>query len=186
MRRLVADLLLLARGDAGRVIQREQLDLAQIAVEAAAELGPISTDHEIVLEAQPVQVEGVRDELYRVTLNLIENAVRHTPPSTEIDVRTDTEDGYARLVVQDNGPGIPAELRQAVFERFVSGDEDRGGSFGLGLAIVKAVATSHGGSVDVTDAHPDDPEHPGARFVVLLPLAPRPAPSVVGSGERSG
>ena len=91
MRRLVADLLLLARTDVGRIVRRQPCDLGQIVVEAAAELGPVSTEHEISLDigrAGPVLIEASRDELHRVALNLIENAVRHTPPGTEIRVST--------------------------------------------------------------------------------------------------
>jgi len=92
-------------------------------------------------------------------------ALRHTPPGTEIRVSTgDGIDGVT-LIVEDDGPGVPQELRASVFERFVRGAGDRGGSFGLGLAIVQAVATSHGGSVELQD-RPDG--KPGARFVVRL------------------
>jgi two-component system OmpR family sensor kinase len=169
MRRLVADLLLLARTDVGRVVRREPCDLAQIVVEAAAELGPVSAAHDISLEVHPVIVEASRDELHRLALNLIENAVRHTPPGTEIRVSTVAEgDDQARLVVEDDGPGVPDRLATTLFERFVRGAGDRGGSFGLGLAIVRSVAESHGGSVTVEQTHPGA-ERPGARFVVLLP-----------------
>ena len=173
MRRLVADLLLLARSDAAREQPREPLDLAQTVVEAAAELGPVSDQHDISLDAQPAPVVGARDELHRLTINLIENALRHTPPGTEIHASTRTlPDGRAELVVADNGPGIPAELAPTLFERFVRGAGDRGGSFGLGLAIVQAVAASHGGTVTL-----EQPEEgrTGARFVVRLPGAPDPA-----------
>jgi two-component system OmpR family sensor kinase len=169
MRRLVADLLLLARTDVGRVVPHEPCALDQIVVEAAGELGPVSAAHEISLDvgrAGPVHVEASRDELHRLTINLLENALRHTPPGTEIHVSTDTADGWARLVVQDNGPGVPPELAPTLFERFVRGVGDRGGSFGLGLAIVKAVAESHGGNVSLEAVAPH-----GARFVVRLPSA---------------
>jgi len=167
MRRLVADLLLLARSDVGRVVPREPCDIAQIAVEAAAELGPVSVAHDIVLDVHPAVVEASRDELHRLTINLLENALRHTPPGTKIDVWTGSRDGQATLVVHDDGPGVPPELAAALFERFVRGAGDRGGSFGLGLAIVKAVAESHGGTValEVTG------EGKGARFVVRIPAA---------------
>jgi signal transduction histidine kinase len=165
MRRLVGDLLLLARTDVGRVVAREPCDLADVVVEAAGELGPVSGDHDIVLEVHPAMVEAARDELHRLTINLVENAVRHTPPGTQIRVSTASEDGQATLVVQDDGPGVPPELEPTLFERFVRGAGDRGGSFGLGLAIVKAVAESHGGSVEL---EPTAPGH-GARFVVRLP-----------------
>jgi two-component system, OmpR family, sensor kinase len=172
MRRLVADLLLLARTDAAREQPRAQLDLAQVVVEAAAELGPVSDQHEISLDAQRAEVLGVRDELHRLTINLIENALRHTPPGTEIRVTTGTlANGRVELVVADDGPGVTPELAPTLFERFVRGAGDRGGSFGLGLAIVQAVATSHGGSVTL---EPAVGELNGARFVVSLPSAPKP------------
>jgi signal transduction histidine kinase len=167
MRRLVADLLLLARTDVGRVVQHEPCDLAQIVVEAAGELGPVSTEHEISLDVHPAVVEAAHDELHRLTINLLENALRHTPPGTEINVSTSTTaDGRVELVVEDNGPGVPPELVPTLFERFVRGAGDRGGSFGLGLAIVQAVASSHGGSVAL---EPRSGGRSGARFVVRLP-----------------
>jgi two-component system, OmpR family, sensor kinase len=188
MRRLVADLLLLARTDVGRVVRREPCDLAQIVVEAAAELGPVSAQHEISLDVQSAVVEASRDELHRLALNLIENALRHTPPGTEIRVSTIAPAGstggahmpedearmpadLARLIIEDDGPGVPERLADTLFERFVRGAGDRGGSFGLGLAIVRAVAESHGGSVTVQQTHPGA-ECPGARFVVTLPAVP--------------
>jgi two-component system OmpR family sensor kinase len=165
MRRLVADLLLLARTDAARVIAHEPCDLAQIVAEAAGELGPVSGAHEISLDIQPTTVMGARDELHRITINLLENALRHTPPGTEIHVSTlTTGDGKAQLAVEDNGPGVPPALVPTLFERFVRGAGDRGGSFGLGLAIVHAVAGSNGGSVTYEPAEPS-----GARFIVRLP-----------------
>jgi two-component system, OmpR family, sensor kinase len=165
MRRLVADLLLLARTDAARVVAREPCDLAQIVVEAAGELGPVSDEHEISLDARPAEVIGARDELHRLTINLLENALRHTPAGTTIHVSTlTTAEGEAQLVVEDDGPGVPDELAPSLFERFVRGAGDRGGSFGLGLAIVQAVAVSHGGSVALETTAPH-----GARFVVRLP-----------------
>jgi two-component system, OmpR family, sensor kinase len=174
MRRLVADLLLLARTDVGRIVRRESCDLAQIVVEATAELGPVSSEHELTLDVHPVVVEASRDELHRLALNLIENALRHTPPGTEIRVSTTaTSAGDARFVVEDDGPGVPERLVPTLFERFVRGAGDRGGSFGLGLAIVRAVAESHGGSVTLEETHPGTPQ-PGARFVVTLPAAGAP------------
>src|SRR5271166_6011512 len=171
MRRLVADLLLLARTDVGRVVRREPCDLAQVVVEAAAELGPVSGEHDIVLDVHPAIVEASRDEIHRLTINLLENALRHTPPGTRISVRTSTAGDEAVLVVQDNGPGVPPELAPRLFERFVRGAGDRGGSFGLGLAIVRAVAESHGGTVTLESVK----EGSGARFVVRLPAQKSPA-----------
>ena len=181
MRRLVADLLLLARTDVGRVVQREPCDLAQVVVEAAGELGPVSADHEIELDVHPTIVDGVRDELHRLTINLLENALRHTPPGTRIRIWTSSAGGRATLGVQDDGPGVPADLAPTLFERFVRGAGDRGRSFGLGLAIVKAVAESHGGSVAL---EPTGEGH-GARFVVRLPAREQPARDG-GAGAAGG
>jgi two-component system, OmpR family, sensor kinase len=180
MRRLVADLLLLARTDAARSRPHEQIDLASVVVEAAGELGAVSGEHEISLDVHSAPLLGVRDELHRLTLNLIENALRHTPPGTEIRVSTATlADGRVELVVADNGPGVPPELAPTLFERFVRGEGDRGGSFGLGLAIVMAVATSHGGTVTLEDPRPFGPGEParGARFVVRMPGNAEPEPA---------
>jgi two-component system, OmpR family, sensor kinase len=166
MRRLVADLLLLARTDAARSTQHEPCALDAVVVEAAGELGPVSAEHDISFDIHPARVLGARDELHRLALNLIENALRHTPPGTAIQVSTATmPDGGVELVVADNGPGVPAELVPTLFERFVRGAGDRGGSFGLGLAIVYAVAGAHGGSVTLESP----PSGTGARFVVRLP-----------------
>ena len=169
MRRLVADLLLLARTDAGRVAAREPTDLASVVMDAAAELEPLAGDHEIVLEASPAFVEGARDELMRMVSNLISNAIRHTPSGTEVRARVTERDGKVELAVEDDGAGVPADLAPHVFERFVRGGGDRSGSSGLGLAIVRAVAEGHGGTVRL-----ETPEGGGARFVVTLPAA-RPA-----------
>jgi len=108
-------------------------------------------------------VDGSRDELHRMALNLMENAVRHTPAGTRVHATVGRRDGDVVLTVEDDGPGVPDELRERIFERFVRGEGDRGSSSGLGLSIVRAVAESHGGRVDLEDAHP------GARFVVHLP-----------------
>jgi two-component system OmpR family sensor kinase len=115
-------------------------------------------------------VEAAHDELSRLTMNLLENALRHTPAGTQIQISTASSDGEATLIVEDNGPGVPDELAPTLFERFVRGAGDSGGSFGLGLAIVKAVAESHGGSVALEPARSGG----GARFVVRLPASRAP------------
>jgi two-component system OmpR family sensor kinase len=114
----------------------------------------------------PAFVRGTRDELHRLALNLMENAIRHTPRGTHVHGRVAIHDGDVLLTVEDDGPGVPDEVRERIFERFVRGHGDRGTSSGLGLSIVRAVAESHGGSVELQDAHP------GARFVVHLPRLP--------------
>ena len=166
MRRLVADLLLLARADAGRVAPHQPVDLADVVTDAAAELEPVAGDHEIsVSAAHGSEVDGARDELHRLVLNLLENALRHTDPGTAVEASVERRNGQVVLSVEDDGPGIPPELHEKVFERFFRGEGDRSGSSGLGLAIVRAVAESHRGNVRLEP--PLDGR--GARFVVRLP-----------------
>jgi len=167
MRRLVADLLLLARADAGRQAPRETVDLASVVREAAGEAAPLAERHELEVDVEgPVAVEGSADDLHRLVLNLIQNALVHTPAGTNVCVRLRPDDG-AMLVVEDDGPGIPAELRHRLFERFVRGEGDAGGGgSGLGLALVRAVAETHGGSVEARER-----DGGGACFVVRLPAA---------------
>ena len=166
MRRLVADLLLLARADAGRAAPHAPLDLSEVVAEAAGELEPVAGDHEISVAAEPgAEVDGARDELHRLTLNLLENALRHTDPGTAVEATVERRNGEVVLSVEDDGPGIPMELRDKVFERFFRGAGDRSGSSGLGLSIVRAVASSHAGTVSLEE--PLDGR--GARFVVRLP-----------------
>jgi two-component system OmpR family sensor kinase len=173
MRRLVADLLLLARADAGREATMAPVDLAAIAREAAAEAGALSEDHPISLDApDPVTVTGVADDLHRLAGNLVENALIHTPAGTPVTVSVRRDGSSAVLEVADRGPGVPRDMRERVFERFAraGGDGTRRGS-GLGLAIVRAVVDAHGGRVELLDAGGG-----GARFVVTLPAASAPAP----------
>jgi signal transduction histidine kinase len=140
--------------------------VGQVLIEAAAELEPVAGDHELTLEPARGVVEGSHDELLRLSLNLMENALRHTPAGTHVRATVEAADGHVVLTVADDGPGIPAQVREKVFERFVRGEGDRGGSFGLGLSIVRAVAQAHGGEVDLTS--PTDGDR-GTRFTVTLP-----------------
>ncbi len=171
MSRLVADLLLLARADAGRIGARTRFDLAEVAGAAAAEVAPTIGERQLRIENQaPMPVDGNPDELHRVVVNLLDNAARHTPPGATIELRLRAAGGDAVVEVADDGPGVPAELRDQIFDRFVRGegpaDTAIGGGSGLGLAIVRAVATSHGGSAEVGES-----ERGGALFRVRLPLA---------------
>jgi signal transduction histidine kinase len=182
MRRLVADLLLLARADAGRVSTRQSVDLRDIVREAVAEAAPLAGQHELsvslpIVESTPPIVHGAADDLHRLVLNLVENALAHTPDGTSVEVAVSVGDGEAVIEVADNGPGIPAELRPRIFDRFVRGGGDAGshrrGGSGLGLAIVHAVAQSHEGSVELAG----DGDAPGTRFIVRIPVVPSSARS---------
>lgn len=165
MRRLVDDLLVLARADTRPARARRVIDLGEVLSDVVSELAPIIGTHEVAVQADPAMVLGAGDDLHRLVLNLVENALRHTPPGTRVQAHTETRGRQALLIVEDEGPGIAPELAARVFDRFARGSS--GGS-GLGLAIVQAVAREHGGSVAL--------ERPGsghgARFVVRLPVSP--------------
>ena len=169
MRRLVADLLLLARSDVRQPGPAVQVDLAELVIAAASELEPASDDHSLELRVKPTPLVGNPDDLERVAINLIDNAIRHTPPGTRIVVTVRQQrDGRAELIVADDGPGIAPELKKHLFERFVRAGGESSGSFGLGLAIVQAVTQAHDGTIVVKSA-----PGKGARFTVRL--AGRPA-----------
>src|SRR5215217_4895058 len=125
MRRLVGDLLLLARADAGRELPREPVDVALVAAEAAREAAALSAEHPLALDLPgPVMVNGVADDLHRLVGNLIENALIHTPPGTPVTVSVRRDGPSAVLEVADRGPGVPQSMRERVFERFARGDGD--------------------------------------------------------------
>ena len=136
-----------------------------------AEIRPVADGHRLDFEpSAAVHGHGNPDELHRLTVNLLENAVRHTPAGTTVAVSVERRGGDAILEVADDGPGIPQGMEEQVFSRFVRGggpaDLAADSGTGLGLAIVQAVAGSHGGSVVAANA----PEG-GARFTVRLPAA---------------
>jgi signal transduction histidine kinase len=170
MSRLVADLLLLARADAGRVGKHGPCDLAEIAGNAAVELAPVIGDRELAIDNEhALPVEGNPDELHRMVVNLLDNAARHTQPGARIELHVRRVGGEAVVEVADDGPGVPPRLREQIFERFVRGDGPAdtavGPGSGLGLAIVRAVAVSHGGAVEVGESAAG-----GAQFRVRIPL----------------
>jgi two-component system OmpR family sensor kinase len=170
MSRLVADLLLLARSDAGRAGQHRPCDLAEIAGNVAAEMVPVLGDRDLEMDnQQALPLEGNADELHRMVLNLLDNAARHTPPGARIALSVQRKAGDAVIEVADDGPGIPPQLREQIFDRFVRGegpaDTAVGPGSGLGLAIVRAVAAAHAGSVEAGESASG-----GALFRVRLPL----------------
>jgi two-component system OmpR family sensor kinase len=171
MGRLIGDLLLLARADAGRLDKHRACDLAEIAGDAAAEAAPLMGDRTFAVENdRPLPIEGSPDELHRMVLNLLDNAARHTPPGARIELTLCREGDAAVVEVADDGPGIPAALQAQVFDRFVRGegpsDTQRTAGTGLGLAIVSAVAESHGGTVEATESS----SLGGALFRARIPI----------------
>jgi two-component system, OmpR family, sensor kinase len=169
---LVSDLLLLARADAGRRVATRDIDLVAIAAGALEEVQPLAGGRRLESQLEgPLPLQGNSDELHRLIRNLLENAVRHTPEKTTVELTARRDGDEALLEVIDDGPGIPADMEDQVFDRFVRGDGPSdtagGGGSGLGLAIVRAVAESHGGSVSAGRS-----AYGGARFSVRLPLEP--------------
>jgi two-component system OmpR family sensor kinase len=195
---LVDDLLLLARLDAGRPLEREPVDLSRLAIETTSDARVARADHRwrLDLPDEPVLVEGDQHRLHQVLANLLSNAGKHTPAGSTVSVALalgvtppDTAAGTSsvrrgvvpagprvELSITDDGPGIPPELLPELFERFTRGEVGRardagaaGKSTGLGLAIVDAVVAAHGGCIIVTS-------RPGmTRFAILLPLLREPA-----------
>ena len=168
MRRLVDDLLLLARADEnGLRLARTDVDLDDL-LHAETRRLRTSTDLNIHADVSPLRVTGDFDRLGQVVRNLADNAVRYADHQVRLALSHDHDS--ALIVVEDDGPGIPPSDRDRVFERFVRLDESRerghGGS-GLGLAIVEEVVRAHGGSVLVSDSCLG-----GARFEVRLPSQP--------------
>ena len=179
MTTLVEDLLLLARLDAGRPLERGEVDLTRLVLDAVSDAHAAGAEHHWRMELpdDPVTVTGDASRLTQVLTNLLANARTHTPPGTDVTVTLAADGDDARVIVHDGGPGIPSELVGHVFERFARGSSSRSrenGSTGLGLAIVDAVVAAHGGTVGVTSA-------PGSTaFTVRLPRTPAPVPAPVG------
>ncbi|MFI6094701.1 sensor histidine kinase [Lentzea sp. NPDC051213] len=149
---LVEDLLLLARLDAGRPLEREPVDLSRLVLDVVGDARIAGAGHSwrIALPADPVVITGDAQRLHQVIGNLLSNARTHTPPGTSVTTGLSVHNGRVDLTVTDDGPGIPAGLE--VFERFARGDGSRSraaGSTGLGLSIVAAVVGAHDGEVSV-------------------------------------
>lgn len=157
---LVEDLLLLARLDSGRPLERADVDLSQLVAETVNDARILGPDHRFLLSlpVAPLHVTGDEGRLHQVLANLLTNAVRHTPPGTTVWVETatvaapDSAPETVRVTVRDDGPGMPAALVGKEFERFSRGDSSRtrgSGGTGLGLSIVRAIVEAHGGRVRV-------------------------------------
>jgi len=177
MRRLLDDLLLLARADADAgidpagtaPIRRERVQLNEIAAEAVRSAEALASGQVLELEApRGVEVPGDPDRLHQLVMILLDNAIRHTPPGGRIRVAVAaTTDGQARIAVRDEGEGIAPEHLPHLFERFYRADGARGrasGGTGLGLAIARTICRTHGGEISVTSA-----PGLGATFLVTLP-----------------
>ncbi|MCL4507239.1 MAG: HAMP domain-containing histidine kinase [Chloroflexi bacterium] len=190
MSRMVNDLLTLARMDAGQtILHSESLDISDVALDAVDRLTPLARQKHVELVAgdlPEVKVNGDRQFLNQMLTNLVENAIKYSSRSAHPQVHVETghtpgSDGagdWAWVSVQDNGPGIPAELIPKLYDRFYRVDEARGhedegldepgkprpSGSGLGLSIVQWIVQSHGGHIDV-HSRPGE----GATFVVNFP-----------------
>jgi two-component system, OmpR family, sensor kinase len=178
---LVEDLLLLARLDQQRPLDRRPVDLLALATEAVNDARAVAPDRRIALRLAngggaggPLVVLGDEDRLRQVLANLMSNALTHTPAGSPIELRAGTrrDDGssHAAIEVVDHGPGLTQEQAERVFERFYRADPARTrahGGTGLGLSIVAALVAAHGGTVEVASVAGH-----GASFRVLLPLDP--------------
>jgi heavy metal sensor kinase len=169
---LVEGLLLLARSDAGVLrMDSTPLDLIGLIEEALGQLSPIARAKSISLtlgRIEPLEVSGDLVHLRRLLFNLVDNAIKYTPPEGVVKVSVGRENGWALLIVSDTGIGILPEERQKVFQRFYRSPEARSGSqggSGLGLAIVRSIAEAHGGKVKL-ESEPGK----GSTFTVFLPL----------------
>ncbi len=166
---LVEDLLLLARLDEGRPLERERVQLDALVREAVDMAHALDPDRPLDLSDEPVAVLGDGDRLRQIVDNLLSNVRSHTPPAAPASVRVRREDGRAVVEVEDCGPGLEGGDPSRVFERFYRADESRArasGGVGLGLSIVAAVARAHGGTASARAG-----ESGGAVFRIELPLA---------------
>jgi two-component system OmpR family sensor kinase len=170
MSMLVQDLLLLAHLDEGQPLEREPVELDEIAREAVETARAVEPERTIELEVEPAVVLGDRERLRQLVDNLLGNVRSHTPPTSPATVSVSRANGHALLEVRDSGPGLTEDAAQRAFERFWRADPTRArsrGGIGLGLSIVSAVADAHGGTAS---AHSESGQ--GATFRVTFPLAP--------------
>jgi signal transduction histidine kinase len=169
MARIVAQLLALARAEAGDLGSGAECDLAELTSKVAATLAPVAHAKAVSLayDRPPagVPVQASQGALETIASNLIDNAVAHSPPGSEIHIRVETP---GRLIIDDEGPGIPKQFRERIFERFWRGDWSSAGGSGLGLSIVKEITQRIGAKVAVGESTSG-----GARFLVSLPPVER-------------
>lgn len=172
MSALVQDLLLLARLDSEPTLDLQPTDVTEIVLNAVSDARAADAGHTWLMTLPDDVVVATADPhaLHQVVANLLANARTHTPPGTRVETALRAEDGWAVIMVSDDGPGVPPEIRDTVFERFTRADASRvrkevGSSTGLGLAIVSAVVNAHGGEVSLDSV-------PGrTTFTVRIPLA---------------
>jgi len=170
--RLVGDLLLLAQAETGHLpLEFQVVELDTIFLEVFSHMKMLAgqrIDLKIA-DLDQVRVKGDPDRLKQVMVNLVANAIQHTPATGEVSVSLGKSDGLAVFTVSDTGPGIPAEDRPFIFERFYRGEKSRkrekGSGFGLGLSIARWIVNNHEGKIEV-----ESQVGQGTTFRVCLPL----------------
>jgi signal transduction histidine kinase len=181
---LVIELLDLSGIDEGaRRLRVSSFDVGTFVDEAVAEATVAATAAgrgvTFASSVEPVGAcaTGDRERLTLVVLNLLDNAARHSSDDGKVVIAARADQGGLVIDVVDDGPGIAPEERERVFERFTRGERASGGGTGLGLAIARWVVRLHGGTIHVSDAHPDA-VRPGCLIRVTLPTAPGSAPTL--------
>ena len=172
--RLVEDMFTLARADAGHYpLRRERLYLDELLLDAARAAEVLGAERSVAVAVDTVDecpFDGDEDLLVRMVQNLLDNALRHSPPGAAVRLTLECAGREYRISVADQGPGIPEEARPRLFERFFRADESRtrggesAGGAGLGLSIARWVAEAHGGSLDLVRSGPE-----GTVFAAVLP-----------------
>ncbi len=170
--RLVDDMLVLARADAGGYALRlSDLYFDEVVADCGRAAGVLATERGVTIRlggATDVSVTGDEDLLRRLVLNILQNAVQHSPAGGDVEVELVREPGHVRLRVSDHGPGIPIADRTRIFDRFVQVDAARGGrGTGLGLPIARWIAEAHRGTLALDASGPN-----GSTFTVVLPANP--------------
>lgn len=169
MNRLVDDMLDLERLDRGQVQpEREPTDIAEMVRRVAREAPGMDT-HPVRIDAEPMLANVDPAKVERIIENLLVNAARHTPGGTPVHVTMRQADAGIVLAVEDEGQGVPEELKGTLFDPFKQGPTAAGRGVGIGLSLVRRFAELHGGTAEI-----EDREGGGARFVIVLPCAVKP------------
>ena len=184
MSRLLADLLALARADAGQPLARERLALDAILLDVYQQERPLAGQVRLRIgELEQVEVRGDPDRLRQLGLNLVDNALRYTGPGGAVTLDVLRRGDEALFRVRDTGVGIPAEHLPRIFDRFYRVDGNRAreaGGTGLGLAISRWIAEAHGGRIEA-----ESEVGVGSTFIVVLPALPNDATVVLGRPTES-
>jgi signal transduction histidine kinase len=171
--RMVGDLLLLAQAESGKLpLDLRQVEVDTLLLEVIQQMQVLAKNRLTLTlgEFDQVQVCGDRDRLKQVLVNLIGNAIKYTHRGGEVIIGLGKTEERVKIIISDNGPGIPPEELPYIFERFYRGEKSRtrskdGKGFGLGLSIAYWIVRNHGGTIDVSSRVPQ-----GTTFCVWLPL----------------